>query len=84
MIAIPTRPDWQRIMRELHASLGSYDAILSGLAKQAVYPDEATLSCLKNGHAKNPSWTNGAALWNLYVEVSATAANPSTRGGYPG
>jgi hypothetical protein len=66
---VPTKPDWQRIMRELHSKLGSYDAILGGLAKQGVYPDEATLSCLKNGHAKSPCWTNGAALLNLHSDI---------------
>lgn len=58
-------PDWQAIVSELHASM-SDGAIADRVAFEGVVIDRSTITSLRSGRNRWPSYPLGAALLNLY------------------
>jgi hypothetical protein len=77
---IPIEPDWRTITNALYDRYGSYKRLLDAMAKQGALPDYSTLSHLRSGQAKRPSWPTGAALLNLYAQTPASRTSGSSDG----
>jgi hypothetical protein len=70
-VAIPLDPDWRKIVLTLRRRHGSYHAVLDQLAdRQDHLCDHSTLAYLGSGKTLAPKWRLGAALFNLYTEIS--------------
>lgn len=62
---IPVDPDWRIIVNALYQRYDSYTKLLDALGPHV---DHSTLSKLRSGKVKRPSWPTGAALLNLYAQ----------------
>lgn len=65
-VFVPPDPDWRTITNALYVRYHSYTKLLDALGPGV---DHATLSRLRSGKCKRPSWHTGAVLLNLYSQI---------------